>query len=145
MRKFLAISGEKRALVLEAFRLMTVLTIGFRLAGARRMQSAVEVPLGSAPAGGSDPSHQIRMARHSLLMVQRATGISGTCLSRSLALRAMLRKRGIDTTMKVGYRKKDGLIEGHAWLEYQGQTINDDPAEICTYTLANGSGKIWWN
>jgi len=35
-------------------------------------------------------------------------GIEGTCLSRSLALQTMLRRSGVETTLQVGYRKKDG-------------------------------------
>jgi hypothetical protein len=77
-------------------------------------------------------------------MVKRATGIEGTCLSRSFALWTLLRRRGLETQLQIGYRKKDGKFEGHAWLEYQGNPINEAPGVIATYTLASGTGKIWW-
>jgi hypothetical protein len=77
-------------------------------------------------------------------MVKRATGIEGTCLSRSFALWTLLRQRGIETQLQIGYRKQDGRFEGHAWLEYQGNPINEAPAVVSTYTLASGTGKIRW-
>jgi hypothetical protein len=69
-------------------------------------------------------------------MVKRATGLGGMCLARSLTLWALLRRRGIETELRVGYRKRDGGIEGHAWLEYEGVSINEDAAEIETYIVA---------
>jgi hypothetical protein len=46
--------------------------------------------------------------------------------------------------LQVGYRKREGRIEGHAWLEFEGHPINEQPSVIETYTLATGTGKIRW-
>jgi len=48
-----------------------------------------------------------------------------TCLRRSLALQKMLANRGIPVELKIGVRKGDGQLNGHAWLEYQGETIGE--------------------
>lgn len=48
-----------------------------------------------------------------------------TCLRRSLALQKMLAKRGIPTEFKIGVRKDDGQLSGHAWLEYQGKILGE--------------------
>jgi hypothetical protein len=71
-------------------------------------------------------------------MVKRATGLGGTCLARSLALWALLRRRGVDAELKVGYRRKDGKIEGHAWLERSGVPINESAAVVDTYVVTPG-------
>jgi hypothetical protein len=54
----------------------------------------------------------------------------------------MLRRRGVTTELKIGYRSKDGTIEGHAWLEYAGQPINEQPEVIATYTPATHSSNF---
>ena len=73
-------------------------------------------------------------------MVKRATGLGGTCLSRSFALWALLRKRGVEAELVVGYRRgtgeRSGKIEGHAWLEFEGGPINEEPAVARTYTTS---------
>jgi len=48
-----------------------------------------------------------------------------TCLRRSLALQKMLARQGIPVELKIGVRKDDGQLSGHAWLEYQGKTIGE--------------------
>lgn len=48
-----------------------------------------------------------------------------TCLRRSLALQKMLAKRGIPAELKIGVRKDDGQLSGHAWLEYLGQPLGE--------------------
>jgi hypothetical protein len=141
---FTALSWERKRLLLEALGLMAFVPIGFRLLGVPRTQAVI----GRWRSGQSTNSEialvTIRQARRSLQMVKRATGLDGTCLSRSFALWTMLGRRGIETDLLIGYRKSEGRFEGHAWLEYQGVPINEQPDVIATYTLANGTGKIRW-
>jgi hypothetical protein len=144
LRKFHALSRENKRLVLESLGLMAFISIGFRLAGVARTRAALARLREGRAAQPETAPGSIRAARRSLLMVKRATGIAGTCLSRSLALWTLLRRRGIEADLQIGYRKREGTIEGHAWLEYQGTPINEQPAVIATYTLASGTGKIRW-
>jgi hypothetical protein len=71
-------------------------------------------------------------------MVKRATGLGGMCLARSLTLWTLLRRRGVEAELRVGYRKRDEKIEGHAWLEYEGVSINESAAIVETYTVSAG-------
>ncbi len=66
------------------------------------------------------------------------------CLQRSLALRAWLRRQGIDVTLTIGVRKSNGSLEAHAWLEYAGIVINDSQnvrEEYSTLTAAKPGEK----
>ena len=47
------------------------------------------------------------------------------CLARSLALARLLARRGVATDLKIGVRRETGQLEAHAWVEWQGQTLND--------------------
>jgi Transglutaminase-like superfamily len=62
-----------------------------------------------------------------------------TCLRRSLTLSRELRRVGVTGTMHVGVRLVAGAVEAHAWVQVGETVVNDDPAEIATYTeLAAG-------
>jgi hypothetical protein len=50
---------------------------------------------------------------------------SATCLPRSLTLWWLLRRRGIDSYLRIGVRKAAGRIEAHAWVELRGLVLND--------------------
>jgi hypothetical protein len=50
--------------------------------------------------------------------------IRPTCLEESLALWYFLNDQGILSQLRIGVRKTDGKFEAHAWVEYQGQTLN---------------------
>ena len=51
--------------------------------------------------------------------------VRGNCLSRSIALCWLLRRRGIPAQLKIGARKIGNQLEAHAWIEVAGHAIND--------------------
>jgi hypothetical protein len=48
----------------------------------------------------------------------------------------MLRRRDIPADLRVGFRKRAGKIEGHAWVEYAGAPINEEKDETLTFVPA---------
>jgi len=59
------------------------------------------------------------------------------CLTRSLALGWMLRRRGADVRLRIGTRKGAGsadLMEAHAWIVWNGQAVNDSGGQAASYT-----------
>ena len=48
-----------------------------------------------------------------------------TCLPRSLALRALLRRHGIEADLLIGVRREDGEIKAHAWIEDAGRPVGE--------------------
>jgi hypothetical protein len=47
------------------------------------------------------------------------------CLTRSLYLWWLLRRRGIDSQLRIGVRLNEGVLDAHAWVEYAGVPVND--------------------
>jgi hypothetical protein len=47
------------------------------------------------------------------------------CLHRSLTLWWLLRQRGMQPDLRIGVRRREGLFEAHAWVEWQGVVLND--------------------
>lgn len=64
-----------------------------------------------------------------------------TCLHRSLALQRMLIRRGIDARVRIGLRRKEDLLQGHAWLECGGAVINDASEAVAQYAPARLHGS----
>jgi hypothetical protein len=56
-----------------------------------------------------------------------------TCLRQSLALWWLLRRRGIAAELRIGVRKEQGELQAHAWVEHDGQALNDAQDLIASY------------
>lgn len=118
-----------RQLILRAFVDLQVTAIGLRWFGFQRWRELIERC--SRPADGRHPlpdDSQRKMA----LRVARAVNSAALhgpadpkCLERSLTLWWMLRREGIAGKLQVGGRKKAGEFEAHAWVEWDGQVLND--------------------
>jgi len=52
--------------------------------------------------------------------------VAAPCLPRSLALIRLLRLHGLEAGLRVGLRRTDGRLVGHAWVEHHGVTVGDD-------------------
>lgn len=72
--------------------------------------------------------------------IKESEFMKGKCLSRSLALQFLLRRKAIDTDLVIGCYTREGILFAHAWLEKDGQVLNDHPIVISKYkTLLNGA------
>jgi hypothetical protein len=65
----------------------------------------------------------------------RYSPLQGNCLSRSLTLWWLLRQQGLEGTLRIGTRFKDGRFQAHAWVEYDGQPLNEEPQVYHTFTV----------
>ena len=73
-------------------------------------------------------------ARRIALAVNRAAEFGvfrPKCLVRSRALRQLLDSAGIaGAQVRVGVQLSNGHFHAHAWVEYGGQVVGDDPAFV---------------
>ena len=136
-RLFLQMSPVERRITIEALLLPVVIPLGFNLVGVPRTQAWLrrwtlrrktrcEVATGDL----------VGMARRAQGRVSRTTGILGPCLVRSLTLWAILTRHGIEVSLQVGFRKRDGKFEGHAWVEHDQSPLNENESEARTYTVS---------
>ena len=58
---------------------------------------------------------------------------AGNCLTRSLYLQWLLRRRGVPTDLRIGVQLADGRLLAHAWVEYAGTPLNDAPDVALRY------------
>jgi hypothetical protein len=144
LRTFISLSTDERLLAFEALLLPVALQWGFRACGVARTQSRLRnwAAVKAAPASTLPPESVIRMASRAQGITRRLVGLNGTCLQRSMTLWAILAKRGVNADLRVGFRKHDDAIEGHAWVEYRGQPINEAASVVSTYTVTPGQAAF---
>jgi hypothetical protein len=122
-----------RRLLREALLLPGFIWLSFRCIGVPRTQSLLRRWAGAGEVSPLAASAIIRRASRAQGIVKRNTGIGGNCLVRSLTLWTMLLRRGVPTDLRVGFRRRDREIQGHAWLEYAHAPINEALSEALSY------------
>jgi hypothetical protein len=139
LRRFRSLNGQERRLFVAAALMLPLFwakvgLYGYRFFGAclvegtpwgRRVKSAsgsdaVSPSLAPALDEFIRIGSLVNSAAHHVLPV-------GNCLTRSLFLQWLLRRRGVNAELRIGVRKEQGQFEAHAWVEYEGRPINDAP------------------
>lgn len=125
---------ERRVLVAAALRLPWF-WVRLRLFGQRSFGAALVEGEPSARAVKSAGSAEIvapsldELTRIGYLVNSAAHNVlpAGNCLTRSLYLQWLLRRRGVPTDLRIGVLLSDGQLLAHAWMEYAGHPLNDAP------------------
>ncbi len=110
-------------MLLTAALLLPIFWIALRVLGLPRLQAWLDRPL---LAGRPSPLRE-ELARIGTLVNIAGNHAPGpsTCLTRSLLLGWLLRRRGACGELRIGVRLNRGDFEAHAWVEYEGRPIND--------------------
>lgn len=71
------------------------------------------------------------------------------CLVRSLALQRLLRRHGIPgSAIRVGVRICGGRFEAHAWVEWNGTVVGEDPGYVARFRpfsdLGSTAARVSW-
>ena len=90
----------------------------------------------------TDSSDRVDVARRIALAVNRAA-VYGVfrpkCLVRSRALRQLLEEEGVHGAhVRVGVMLSNGRFRAHAWVEYGGQVVGDDPVHVARFNPITG-------
>ncbi len=60
------------------------------------------------------------------------------CLTRSLTLVRMLRRRGVPAEVRIGVRRGEAEWQAHAWVEWQGRVLHDPERQTESYAVLSG-------
>lgn len=81
-------------------------------------------------------------ARRIALAVNRAAEYGlfrPKCLVRSRALRQLLESAGVrGAHVRVGVQLSNGRFRAHAWVEYAGEVVGDDPSHVARFNPITG-------
>jgi len=144
LRTFRSMDSAERGFVLQSLALPWLLQLSFRMIGVPRTQAYLRRWALSSRRGKTSlsPEEAIRFARRTHSISRRLVGFEGTCLARSMTLWALLLRRNVSTDLRVGFRKRNDRIEGHAWLEFQGSPVNETAAEVSSYQVSPDSSSF---
>jgi hypothetical protein len=123
------LSTPERWLLAKALALLPITAAALRVGGFRRTYAALarlapKQATRAAPGGPALIQEAWTIARIVDAAARRGP-CRAMCLSRSLALWWLLRRRGIEADLRIGVRKHDDRLEAHAWVELQGHVLND--------------------
>jgi hypothetical protein len=86
-------------------------------------------------ASADDPIQSLRNSEVTKLTVRMVNAAArqawrgSTCLEKSLAIWSLLRQQGIVSELRIGARQLDGRFEAHAWVERDGEALNEPQQE----------------
>ncbi len=136
LRRFGQVSGQRRALVVEAVACLLVARLALifvpfpRL--ARRLGTLV--PPGDArvqAAQTAQSAQQAQLAQEIGWAVTRSARyvpFKAVCLPQAMAARVMLKRRGVASTLHFGAAKgRDKPLDAHAWLDAAGVEVTGYP------------------
>jgi hypothetical protein len=125
LRQLWSLPAADRWRLLSLVLAVPLIEAGLRSCGFQRIHRILHrLAITGAPPSPA-PGREVARHRRLLRVVCRHSPLPGRCLAQSLALWWLLKRRGIKTELRIGTRKREGQIEGHAWVEYQNVAVND--------------------
>lgn len=130
-RRFTTMTWGERALFGRAFVRIAAVELGLRRHGFHEYLLRAPAPAHSNVA----PAEIVRARTYARWVgaAARRHPVRARCLHRSLALHGWLRQEGIPSTFRIGIRKDGGELAAHAWVEVDGQVINDPESAIAAF------------
>lgn len=126
-QKLRHLSWRQRWILVQSLALLPFMALGMRLLGFKRSQKLL-----SSFVTAARPTIEVHAAIPQARSIAKLVGAAArnglyraSCLPQSLTLWWLLRRRGIESQLRIGVRKVAGELEAHAWVECQGQVLND--------------------
>jgi len=125
-RKLKALSLPELMLLMQALLLLPLVAMGIKCFGFRRCHGAIANV--TSRKNWIQEKEGIKEAKAIAKLVEIASRYGlykPNCLQKSLLLWWFLQRRGLESELRIGVRKKETLLEAHAWVEFQGWILND--------------------
>ena len=122
-RRFRELRRGERVLLAKAWLGLQVAWLALRLLPFPSIQSRLndgrlDRSNGNAATSPIDLGRLIEMA-------SRVSPLPTTCLTKSVLMCWMLRRRGIAHELVIGVRQGEAGLQAHAWVECKGSPVND--------------------
>lgn len=137
-QKFWQLSTQEKNLFLQACGLLPLAAIALHWFGLNTVLRGLQKITSAQPSQESQPgsSHTFAQVQSTTYLVEVAAqnGIyRANCLQRSLVLWWLLYQQRINSNLRIGVSKAENTLLAHAWVEYQGNILNDRPDVGQTY------------
>ena len=125
--QFNTLSKVQQLTLLAAWAWLPLFWLGLRVLGLPRLQALLQRrPLAAEPASVL-MLPEIQALGEAVNIAARQSPFPATCLTRSLLLGWLLRRRGVTSELHIGVRLTQGMLDAHAWVECDGVPVNDRP------------------
>jgi hypothetical protein len=107
--------------------LLPIVAASLKTVGLRRTQSWLTGnSLGPIVPPTEQTRANVRRAAQMVAVACRRHPVRSSCLPRAVVLWSLLQRRGIGADVRIGVRyNTQGQFESHAWLEWNGEVLND--------------------
>jgi hypothetical protein len=122
IEQFSKLSRPDQQTLLGAVAALPVIRVGLRLMGLPRIHAMLQLPPGADRR--QVPLDDVKALAGVVDIASRHTLGTSTCLTRSLLLIWLLRRRGVQSELRIGVRLQGGMA-AHAWVELDGIPVND--------------------
>ena len=135
-QRFWRLPAAERSVLIRSLFLVPVTAMALRTIGFRRWTSFLSKFAPQKNAGAATPSDVLDSARGIARMVAAAAKegiVHGKCLEQSIALWWLLLRRRVPAELRIGVRQSGTGLEAHAWVEIQGNIVNDSEDVLNEY------------
>lgn len=119
-----ALAREERWALLHGWVLLAGLQIALAILPLRRIMRLLRSGNRRAPRAGLHPERLASLVE----VAARYQRPAPTCLAKSLAVYALLLRRGLDAGLVIAARRNDGRLDAHAWPEHMGRPLPEGAA-----------------
>ena len=122
-----ALSHVQQRTLLAAWLWLPFFWLGLRVLGLPRLQALLQRrPLVAKPESVL-MLPEIQALGEAVNIAARYSPLPATCLTRSLLLGWLLRRRSVVSELRIGVRLTQDMLDAHAWVECEGVPVNDRP------------------
>lgn len=111
--------------LLTALIALPVVSLGVRGLGYRRVRRLLAALTARTPEPPPDAGPQAERLAVLVRSAARRGPHRAKCLAESLVLWGLLRRRGIESEIRIGVKKERREFAAHAWVEHEGRPLND--------------------
>ena len=128
VRRLFALSGREWSLLLQAVFMLPLARVSLALCGFNRTHRLSQRLAPVRPRTLDEGQvRSIAVATARMVRVAATNGFCrANCLPRSLVASILLRRGGLDPTLRLGARRQSGALEAHAWVSLGSLSLDDD-------------------
>lgn len=138
LAKLKAMSGNERRWLMQAWMLLLVVKVLLWKIGYRRTLAHLErwlpLQIGNPTTANHETQQQAITLGRLVNMAANHSPFVINCLPRSLVLCGMLRRAGLTAELRIGVQKESDAFAAHAWVEFCGQTLNEEATVALDYS-----------
>ena len=125
-QRFFQLSTSEKWMLVQALLLLPLCAVVLRLGGVRRLvpASGESFPTAFSPDQGI-AMQQARATARMVSLAARYGPYRATCLKQSMVTLWLLWHQGIPCHVRIGVRRESNPFQAHAWVEYQGEALNE--------------------